>query len=202
MQRTFSPRAGRDRKGYSNGVLAEGRTLFIAGQIGWNEQEKFESDDFVAQTEQALKNIVAVLKAAGGEPRHIARMTWYVVDKREYLGRLAEIGKVYKNARRGLSGHVARAGRGACRGSRRVEIEATAVIPETRAPLRRRQFRLRRQQRGDEILLPAERIEHRGLLGGGEAGEQFLDPCFIGARRRVENLATLRRSCAPARRGG
>ncbi len=130
MHKSILPEGWPRPKGYSNGVLAEGRTLFIAGQIGWNAQEQFESDDFVAQTEQALKNIVDVLRAAGGEPQHIARMTWYVVDKREYLDRLAEIGKVYK----------------ACLGAvypamslvqvvalvedcARLEIEATAVIP-------------------------------------------------------------------------
>ncbi|MFO1116075.1 MAG: RidA family protein [Beijerinckiaceae bacterium] len=130
MHKNILPEGWPRPKGYSNGVLAEGRTLFIAGQIGWNEQEKFESDDFVAQTEQALKNIVAVLKAAGGEPRHIARMTWYVVDKREYLGALAEIGKVYK----AVLGAVYPAMSlvqvaGLVEDRARVEIEATAVIP-------------------------------------------------------------------------
>ena len=74
-------------KGYANGVVAQGRQVFIAGQVGWNGQAKFESDDFVAQVEQALKNIVDVLAAAGGEPRHLVRLTWYVTDKTEYVAR-------------------------------------------------------------------------------------------------------------------
>ena len=74
-------------KGYANGVVAQGRQVFIAGQVGWNAQAQFESDDFVAQVEQALKNIVDVLAAAGGEPRHLVRLNWYVTDKAEYAAR-------------------------------------------------------------------------------------------------------------------
>ena len=72
-------------KGYANGVAARGTIVFVGGQIGWNARQRFESDDFVAQARQALANIVAVLAEAGARPEHIARMTWYVVDKREYL---------------------------------------------------------------------------------------------------------------------
>ena len=96
MHKIVQPEGWPRPKGYANGVLAQGRMLFVAGQVGWNEQEQFESDDFVAQTEQALKNIVAVLTAGGAKPEHIARMTWYVTTKEEYLGRLAEIGAVYR----------------------------------------------------------------------------------------------------------
>ena len=130
MHKSILPQGWPRPKGYSNGVLAEGRTLFIAGQIGWNENEQFESDDFVHQVEQALKNIVAVLKAAGGEPQQIARMTWHVVDKREYLGRLAEIGKVYKNVLGAVYPAMSLVQVVALVEDRaRVEIEATAVIP-------------------------------------------------------------------------
>ena len=116
-------------EGYANGVVAQGRQVFIAGQVGWNGQAKFESDDFVAQVEQALKNIVDVLAAAGGEPRHLVRLTWYVTDKTEYVARQEEIGEAY---RRTIGRHfpamtlvvVA----GLLEPRAKVEIEGTAVI--------------------------------------------------------------------------
>ena len=115
--------------GYANGVVAQGRQVFIAGQVGWNGQAKFESDDFVAQVEQALKNIVDVLAAAGGEPRHLVRLTWYVTDKTEYVARQEEIGEAY---RRTIGRHfpamtlvvVA----GLLEPRAKVEIEGTAVM--------------------------------------------------------------------------
>ena len=118
-------------KGYANGVVAQGRQVFIAGQVGWNGQAKFESDDFVAQVEQALKNIVDVLAAAGGEPRHLVRLTWYVTDKTEYVARQEEIGEAY---RRTIGRHfpamtlvvVA----GLLEPRAKVEIEGTAVIAD------------------------------------------------------------------------
>ena len=81
--KTVQPENWAAPKGYANGVVAQGRQVFIAGQVGWNGQGKFESDDFVAQVEQALKNIVDVLAAAGGEPLHLVRHTWNVTDKSE-----------------------------------------------------------------------------------------------------------------------
>jgi enamine deaminase RidA (YjgF/YER057c/UK114 family) len=130
MHKSIQPEGWPRPKGYSNGILAEGRMLFVAGQVGWNEKEQFESDDFVRQTEQALKNIVAVLEAAGAKPEHIARMTWYVTSKSEYLDRLAEIGKVYKS----VIGPVYPAMSlvqvaGLVEVGAKLEIEATAVIP-------------------------------------------------------------------------
>jgi enamine deaminase RidA (YjgF/YER057c/UK114 family) len=130
MHKTIQPEGWPRPKGYSNGILAEGRMLFVAGQVGWNEKEEFESDDFVRQTEQALKNIVAVLEAAGAKPQHIARMTWYVTSKSEYLDRLGEIGKVYKS----VIGPVYPAMSlvqvaGLVEVGAKLEIEATAVIP-------------------------------------------------------------------------
>lgn len=83
-------------KGYANGIAATGRTVFVAGQIGWNARCEFETDDFVAQIEQALRNIVDVLAEAGAGPQHIARMTWYILDKREYMERAREIGAAYR----------------------------------------------------------------------------------------------------------
>ena len=93
---TLQPPGWAPAKGYANGVAATGRQVFVAGQIGWNAQQQFESDDFVAQCEQALKNIVAVLKEAGAEPHHVTRMTWYVIDKREYLARGRDLGAAYR----------------------------------------------------------------------------------------------------------
>jgi enamine deaminase RidA (YjgF/YER057c/UK114 family) len=83
-------------KGYANGIVARGRQVFIAGQVGWNALAQFESDDFVAQVEQALKNVVDVLAAAGGEARHLVRLNWYVTDKAEYKARQREIGEIYR----------------------------------------------------------------------------------------------------------
>ena len=128
--KTILPEGWPRPKGYANGIVAEGKVLFIAGQIGWNEKEQFESDDFVAQTEQALKNIVAVLTAGGARPEHIARMTWYVTTKEEYLGRLAEIGAVYRK----VIGAVYPAMSlvqvaGLVEHGAKLEIEATAVVP-------------------------------------------------------------------------
>ncbi|MCB1540121.1 MAG: RidA family protein [Rhodoblastus sp.] len=130
MHKIVQPEGWPRPKGYANGVLAQGRILFVAGQVGWNEKEVFDSDDFVAQTEQALKNIVAVLIAGGARPEHIARMTWYVTDKQDYLGRLAEIGAVYRK----VIGPVYPAMSlvqvaGLVEHGAKLEIEATAVIP-------------------------------------------------------------------------
>jgi enamine deaminase RidA (YjgF/YER057c/UK114 family) len=117
-------------KGFSNGIAAEGRQVFVAGQVGWNAEQKFASDDFVVQVEQALCNIVEVLAAADARPEHLVRLTWYVTDKREYLSRLAEVGQVY---RRVIGRHfptmtlvqvVA-----LVEDRAKVEIEATAVLP-------------------------------------------------------------------------
>jgi enamine deaminase RidA (YjgF/YER057c/UK114 family) len=118
-------------KGYANGIAAQGRQVFIAGQVGWNAQARFESDDFVAQVEQALKNIVAVLAAAGGEPHHLVRLTWYVTEKFDYVDRQREIGEAY---RRTIGRHfpamtlvvVA----GLLEPRAKVEIEGTAVITD------------------------------------------------------------------------
>ena len=79
-------------RGYVNGIEAEGRLVFVAGQIGWNGQSEFETDDFAGQVRQALANIVVVLAEAGAGPEHITRMTWFITDKREYLASLSEIG--------------------------------------------------------------------------------------------------------------
>lgn len=117
-------------KGYANGIAAEGKQVFIAGQIGWTAQAKLVSDDFVAQVEQALNNIVAVLTEAGGKPRHIVRMTWYLTDKKVYLARQKEIGEAYRRAiGRHFPAMTAVVVAGLIEDGAKVEIEATAVIP-------------------------------------------------------------------------
>lgn len=118
-------------KGYSNGIVAKGRMVFIAGQVGWNEKEEFEHADMAGQVGQALRNIVAVLAQAGGKPEHIVRMTWFVTDTEEYLGSTKEIGAHYREiigkhfpvmSVIGIKGLIERGGK--------VEIEATAVLPD------------------------------------------------------------------------
>lgn len=117
-------------KGYANGIAAQGRQVFISGQIGWDAQGKIVSGDFVAQVEQALSNIVQVLAEGGGEPRHIVRMTWYLTDKAEYIARQKDIGAAY---RRVIGKHfpamTAVVVAGLLEPGAQVEIEATAVIP-------------------------------------------------------------------------
>ena len=122
-------------KGFSNGVAAEGRQIFVAGQVGWNAQQRFASDDFVAQVEQALRNIVEVLAEADAGPEHLVRLTWYVTDKREYLARLREVGQVY---RRVIGRHFPAMALvqvvALVEDRAKVEIEATAVVPAAANP--------------------------------------------------------------------
>jgi enamine deaminase RidA (YjgF/YER057c/UK114 family) len=130
MPQLLNPGHWAQPKGFSNGVAAEGRHIFVAGQVGWNAEQAFVSDDFVAQAEQALRNVVAVLAEGGARPEHLVRLTWYVTDKREYLARAREVGQAY---RRMLGRHfpamtlvqVA----ALLEDRAKVEIEATAVVP-------------------------------------------------------------------------
>ena len=94
--KVLQPAGWKAPRGYVNGVAASGTQVFVAGQIGWNAQCVFESDDLVAQVRQALVNVRAVLAEAGAQPEHITRMTWYLTDKREYLKRAKEIGAAYR----------------------------------------------------------------------------------------------------------
>lgn len=96
MLKTLQPQGWARPIGYANGVEARGRMVFIGGQIGWNGQQQFETDDFVEQTGQTLQNIVDVLAEAGGKPEHITSMTWYFTDKAEYQDNLKGIGRVYR----------------------------------------------------------------------------------------------------------
>ena len=132
MTHTFlQPPGWAPAKGYANGVAARGTLVFVGGQIGWNAQQRFETDDFIEQTRQTLHNVVAVLKEAGAGPEHMVRMTWYVIDRVEYNARLKELGAAYREV---IGKHFpamtcvevaalmeARA---------KVEIEVTAVVPD------------------------------------------------------------------------
>ena len=119
-------------KGYANGVAAEGRQVFVAGQIGWNAQCQFESDDLVDQVRLALANVVAVLTEAGATPQHITRMTWYLVDKRDYLARSRDIGRVFRETIGSFSIAMTAVQVSALIEDRaKVEIEVTAVVPPT-----------------------------------------------------------------------
>lgn len=117
-------------KGYSNGIVADGQLVFVAGQIGWDESETLVSDDFAEQFEQVLVNTLAVLKEAGAGPEHIVRMTGYVTDKQEYLGALRTVGEIWKR-------HIGRNYpvmafleiQALIEDRAKIEIETTAVIP-------------------------------------------------------------------------
>lgn len=118
-------------KGYSNGIAAKGTIVFIAGMVGWNENENFESNDFAEQARQALKNIVIVLNEAGAKPEHITRMTWYLTDLDEYNSSLQHLGKVYQE----VIGKVFPVMTGVqitglVEKDAKLEIEVTAVIPD------------------------------------------------------------------------
>jgi enamine deaminase RidA (YjgF/YER057c/UK114 family) len=117
-------------RGYSNGVAAEGKLVFVAGQVGWNEQQQFVAMDLAGQVRQALANIVAVLATAGGKPEHIVRLTWYVLDKREYLAQERAIGAAYREIiGRHFPAMTLVQVSGLVEEGALVEIEATAVIP-------------------------------------------------------------------------
>ena len=128
--RVLQPPDWKQPRGYANGVEAEGRLVFVAGQIGWNGQTEFETDDFAGQVRQALENVVAVLAEAGAEPRHITRMTWYITDKREYMAKLREVGAAYRAVIGDHYPAMTLVQIAALLEERaKVEIEATAVLP-------------------------------------------------------------------------
>jgi len=132
MSDTINPPGWPRPSGYSNGVVAEGRFLAISGQIGWDETNALVGDDFLAQARQALGNVVAVLRAAGGEPSHLVRLTWYVVDKSEYRANLAALGAAYREIVGATYPAMALVQvAGLLEEGAKVEIEATAVLPRT-----------------------------------------------------------------------
>jgi enamine deaminase RidA (YjgF/YER057c/UK114 family) len=118
-------------RGYANGIAAKGRIVFIAGQIGWDEQCHFQAEDLVGQARQALANVLSVLAQADGRPEHIARMTWYLIDKRAYLDAARSIGQIYREL---MGNHypvmTAVQVSALIEDRALVEIEATAVLPE------------------------------------------------------------------------
>ena len=120
--------------GFSNGISCSGKLVFIAGQIGWSGQGVWEARDFAGQFRQAIKNIISVLHEAGGKPEHIVRLTWYVLDKKEYLGALKDVGAAYRElmGRHYPTMAVVQVG-GLVEDQARLEIEATAVIPEEKS---------------------------------------------------------------------
>jgi len=131
IHRQLNPATWKKAVGYSNGILAEGRTVWLGGHVGWTGAQVFEAKDLAGQTRQTLQNIVDVLAEADGRPEHIVRMTWYVVDKQEYLASLKGVGDAYRSV---LGRHfpamtmvqVA----DLIEDEAKVEIEATAVIPD------------------------------------------------------------------------
>jgi enamine deaminase RidA (YjgF/YER057c/UK114 family) len=119
-------------RGYANGIAApgDGTLVFVAGQIGWDATGSFSSSDLVGQVRRALENVVAVLREAGGRPEHVVRMTWYVIDRAEYLARGAEIGEAYRAIMgRHFPAMSALEVSALMEGDAKVEIEATAVVP-------------------------------------------------------------------------
>jgi enamine deaminase RidA (YjgF/YER057c/UK114 family) len=130
MHKVLQPAHWAPPRGYVNGVAAHGTQVFVAGQIGWNADGRFESDDLVEQTRQALLNVRAVLAEAGATPEHIVRMTWYLVDRAEYLARAKEIGAAFRDAIGSYSIAMTAVQVAALIEQRaKVEIEVTAVIP-------------------------------------------------------------------------
>ena len=129
--KTLQPPGWAPAKGYANGIAARGTTIFVGGQIGWNAQQQFESDDFIAQTAQTLQNIVAVLAEGGAGPQHMVRMTWYVIDRVEYNSRLKELGAVYREVMgRNFPAMSCVQVAGLMEARAKVEIEVTAMLPD------------------------------------------------------------------------
>lgn len=117
-------------KGYANGIAARGTQIYVGGQIGWNAEQQFESDDFIAQTAQALRNIHAVLAEAGAGPEHMVRMTWYILDRNEYNARLRELGTVYREVMgKNFPAMTCVQVAALVEARAKVEIEVTAVVP-------------------------------------------------------------------------
>ena len=118
-------------RGFSNGVAAKGQMIFVSGMVGWDAEGKFVSNEFVGQARQALKNIVEILAEAKAKPEHITRITWYVIDKKEYLAASKELGAAYREI---IGGHypamTAVEVSGLIEDQAKIEIEVTAVIPD------------------------------------------------------------------------
>ena len=131
MHTVLLPEGWERPKGYANGIAARGTQIFVGGQIGWNAHQQFESYDFVLQTAQALRNVLAVLHAAQAGPEHMVRMTWYITDRDTYASRLADIGAVYRDV---MGKHIPAMTcvvvKALVEERALVEIEVTAVLPD------------------------------------------------------------------------
>ncbi len=134
MMQILQPPGWARARGFSNGIAAQGRLVFIAGQVGWDAQQRWQARDFAGQFRQALQNILAVLKEAGGAPEHLVRLTWYVIDRQEYLDSLKAVGAAYREL---MGKHFPTMAvvqvSGLVEPEARLEIEATAVVPENSA---------------------------------------------------------------------
>ena len=131
MAQTLQPAGWPRPKGYANGVVAQGRTVFVAGQIGWDETEQLVSDDFGVQFRQVLANTLAVLAEAGAGPEHIVRMTWFITSRDEYLAAQAAMGQAWKDLiGRNYPAMAVVIVAGLVETRAKVEIETTAVVPE------------------------------------------------------------------------
>ncbi|HMN21350.1 MAG TPA: RidA family protein [Ottowia sp.] len=127
----IQPEGWAPAKGYANGIAARGTQVFVGGQIGWNAQQQFETDDFIEQVHQTLRNVADVLRAAGAGPEHMVRMTWYVIDRVEYNARLKELGGVYRDVMgKNFPAMTCVQVAALMEARAKVEIEVTAVIPD------------------------------------------------------------------------
>ncbi|MGV6876157.1 RidA family protein [Pseudochelatococcus sp. B33] len=131
MHKVLQPEGWARPIGYANGVEARGRTVFVGGQIGWNAQQQFETDDFTEQVRQTLTNVVAVLAEAGAGPQHITSLTWYFTDKEEYVANLKGVGQAYRDI---IGKHFPAMAAvqvvALVEDRAKIEIQATAVIPD------------------------------------------------------------------------
>ena len=131
MHTVLLPEGWERPKGYANGIAARGTQIFVGGQIGWNASQHFESDDFVLQTAQALRNVLAVLHAAHAGPEHMVRMTWYITDRDTYASRLRDIGAVYRDVMgKHFPAMTCVVVKALVEERALVEIEVTAVFPD------------------------------------------------------------------------
>lgn len=128
--KTLLPEGWPRPSGYANGVLAEGKMLFVAGQIGWTPDGVFKKDDFLGQLKQILLNTLAVLKEGGAGPEHIVRMTWYVTDRDEYLNNATAMGQIWREVMgKNYPAMACVAVTGLMEAKAKIEIETTAVLP-------------------------------------------------------------------------
>ena len=130
MHTILQPAGWAKPKGYANGVAAQGRFVFVGGQIGWNSQSRFETDDLAGQVRQTLQNVVDVLAEPGAKPEHVTSLTWYLVDKKDYLGNLQAIGKAYREVMgRHFPAMAVVEVTALVEDRAKVEIQAMAVVP-------------------------------------------------------------------------